>query len=398
MKDYYSVLGVKKEASDKEIKAAYRKVAKKWHPDVNSDEAATKMFQQINDAYEILGSPERRALYDAGNYDAAIDPFTQATEAELYPVGCDGCGAVSAQPRFVQYGRVFSLLLFSIRSKPCGVFCVSCASKRLFWNSLVTGMFGWLSFWGFFWTIEVIFINLFGGTKNPAINAFVLGKQAAYFFSKGDPDIAIALAEDSISFFKKISMADPNYEMGKSGSEVAQAILRSCGQKKKRVKSRWSGWTKPSRASFLAFSLPVICWVMIIGSHGKETKSGRPSYNQAAPTNLVSPSEDVLFLGRNGSTYRLSQYDAKKAIPILNSLENLEQELDKRNQKLQQRYELIDRQRGSLYSDYDIDRFNDSVDKWNSDNQALKAEFNSFNIQVERYYNDIERLGILVNR
>jgi len=259
-------------------------------------------------------------------------------------------------------------------------------------------MFGWLNLWGFFWTIEVIFINLFGGTKNPALNAFVLGKQAAYFFSKGDSDIAIALAEDSICFFKKISMTDPNYEMGKSGSEVAHAILHSSGKKKRMVKSRWSGWTKPSRASFLAFSLPVICGIMIFGSHDKETKTLRPSYNSTTPSNLVSPSKDVLFLGRNGSTYRLSQYAAKEAIPILNSLENLEQELDKRNHRLQQKYKLIESQRDSLYSDYDFDRFNDSVEKWNSDNQSLEAEFDSFNMRVERYYNDIERLGILVNR
>ena len=67
-KDYYSVLGVKREATEKEIKSAYRQLAKKWHPDVNSDPNATKVFQGIKDAFEVLGSPERKALYDSGNY------------------------------------------------------------------------------------------------------------------------------------------------------------------------------------------------------------------------------------------------------------------------------------------------------------------------------------------
>ncbi len=63
--DYYSILGVSKTASADEIKKAYRKLARKYHPDINpDDEEAKKKFQQINEANEVLSDPEKRKKYD----------------------------------------------------------------------------------------------------------------------------------------------------------------------------------------------------------------------------------------------------------------------------------------------------------------------------------------------
>jgi len=64
-KDYYSSLGVAKTATQKEIKAAYRKLARKHHPDVNQgDKSAEARFKEINEAHEVLGDPEKRRKYD----------------------------------------------------------------------------------------------------------------------------------------------------------------------------------------------------------------------------------------------------------------------------------------------------------------------------------------------
>ena len=67
MKDYYEILGVKKDSSEDEIKKAYRKLAVKYHPDKNpGDKEAEEKFKEIADAYATLSDTEKRKMYDIG--------------------------------------------------------------------------------------------------------------------------------------------------------------------------------------------------------------------------------------------------------------------------------------------------------------------------------------------
>ncbi|MDP4150656.1 MAG: J domain-containing protein [Bacteroidota bacterium] len=82
--DYYKVLGIKKDASADEIKNAYRKLARKLHPDLNpNDKEANRKFQQINEANEVLSDPEKRKKYDQYGKDwQHADAFEKARQSQ----------------------------------------------------------------------------------------------------------------------------------------------------------------------------------------------------------------------------------------------------------------------------------------------------------------------------
>jgi molecular chaperone DnaJ len=89
-KDYYEILGVPRSANEKELKAAYRKLARKYHPDVNpGDKSAEEKFKEVSGAFAVLSDPEKRAKYDRGGHDAfepGFDPF-QGTTIDFQDLG-----------------------------------------------------------------------------------------------------------------------------------------------------------------------------------------------------------------------------------------------------------------------------------------------------------------------
>ncbi|NOT93684.1 MAG: DnaJ domain-containing protein [Ferruginibacter sp.] len=93
--DYYKILGIDKNASDEEIKKAYRKLARKLHPDLNpNDKDAHQKFQQINEANEVLSDPEKRKKYDQYGKDwQHADQFEQQRKSQ-------GQSRQSAGPQF----------------------------------------------------------------------------------------------------------------------------------------------------------------------------------------------------------------------------------------------------------------------------------------------------------
>jgi molecular chaperone DnaJ len=76
-RDYYEVLGISKTASDEEVKKAYRKLAKKYHPDVSTEQNAEAKFKEVQEAYDVLSDPTKRGQYDQFGHQAANAGFGQ---------------------------------------------------------------------------------------------------------------------------------------------------------------------------------------------------------------------------------------------------------------------------------------------------------------------------------
>lgn len=103
MKDYYQTLGVSRSASDDEIKKAFRKLARKYHPDVNSAPDAADKFKEIQEAYEVLQDPQKRAIFERGG-----DPMGNSG-------GFGGFGGFSGEP--FDLGDIFSMFTGGGRSR-----------------------------------------------------------------------------------------------------------------------------------------------------------------------------------------------------------------------------------------------------------------------------------------
>ena len=107
VKDYYGVLGVAKNANQKDIKKAYYQLAKKYHPDTNKDDpTAMRKFQEVSEAYEVLSDDEKRANYDnfggaagGGAGESLLHLSQPEPESGLLPTSADASIEGSFQPR-----------------------------------------------------------------------------------------------------------------------------------------------------------------------------------------------------------------------------------------------------------------------------------------------------------
>jgi hypothetical protein len=192
-KGYYARLGIAPSATASEIKAAYRRLVKNLHPDINRDGSAKGRFQAINEAYSVLSDADLRAAYDALQYTS---PDRQKPDADLEPICCSHCGKVTAQPRSAVFYMVISVVLLTIRTPMQGIFCSACARRTALRATLISTFFGWWGVpWGPIWTIASIYRNAMGGRCSRDVNDKLLWYNALAFLSKGKLAISYALAK-----------------------------------------------------------------------------------------------------------------------------------------------------------------------------------------------------------
>jgi hypothetical protein len=261
---YYAVLGVHQSATSDEVKKAFKAKAQQFHPDRNPAPEATREFQFINEAYQVLGNSQERANYDAQSYGTPeADAAPAARNAD--PVVCSSCQRVTAQPRYVIYRHVISAVFVTWRAAQQGIFCSQCGAKHAYRASGKTWLLGWWGIpWGPIYSAQAIFSNMFGGERPPLNNFRILGWQAIYFANAGRFDLARAIAHDALAYAKKIpereKMHDPQMTrvMGVLTNMLADAGTHD------RVPVLKDLWGVGSKAFRLQLGAVVVLAVLII--------------------------------------------------------------------------------------------------------------------------------------
>lgn len=188
--NYYEILGVSRNATQEEIKVAFRRLAREYHPDVNPSPYAEERFKKINEAYNVLKDPSKRREYDnlldlqEISRRAQIEDETPYYHPPAVPhIACSKCGAHNPSLRGSVFFIVISWFVVTYKIPRVDILCEKCRLKRGLLYNFITIFLGWWGFpWGFIYTIYALIVNLFGGEK-PARNNDLLLLLLAYDFT-----------------------------------------------------------------------------------------------------------------------------------------------------------------------------------------------------------------------
>ena len=189
MSSYYDILGVNRNAATQEIKGAYRKLIKHYHPDKNiTDSEAHRKAQIINEAYSTLKDPAKRAEYDKylsmqedsyeyedRNTYAKESDETEAHGSDIPHYCCEKCGKQDSSLRITVFLWVVSVIFVTYKRGFAHILCATCRIKYSLLLNIATLFLGWWGFpWGPVYSLEALFTNLSSGKDSPENNAILL--------------------------------------------------------------------------------------------------------------------------------------------------------------------------------------------------------------------------------
>lgn len=192
-KGYYAVLEVAPDADQVRIRTSYRRLAKRYHPDGSDGLGEPDKIRFLNQAYDVVGDPAKRAEYDR----ASLEPEASTTnEQALEPLRCHACAKITAFPRHLVFWRVISLLVMTWSTPVQGLYCASCAKREAMRSTVITAIFGWWGLpWGPIMTVGRGFENATGGKGDRDRYESLAWYNALALLQSGQVGLAVAIAE-----------------------------------------------------------------------------------------------------------------------------------------------------------------------------------------------------------
>jgi len=293
-KGYYRLLGVKINATQEEIRNAYRKKSLEVHPDTSDSANAHKEFIELQQAYEVLKDSSKRAEYDSESVEVPKqkgqgNAKREETEEIFDPIRCSVCNCVSAQPRYVVFWETISFLK-TIRNPVQGIMCTKCAGKQAYLATKKSLIFGWWGIWGLVFTPIAVAGNMSGGEKPAENNGRILLHQSWYFAKQGKLDLAYFIAIDAAGFLQESSTKDKETLLSICNSIIDECKPYAIG------KSLEGAWDRPlpeTSRQWKAVGVCAVAWVAGLGmlsnyseEQTRKATEGAPeySYQQTTPS------------------------------------------------------------------------------------------------------------------
>ena len=238
-------------------------------------------FQTLNEAYEALSDPVARAHYDGLGFEAPKQPVR---ESKLDPIRCLRCNKITAQPRYLIFWQVVSVLALTVRTPIQGIFCASCARRAALRATTVSAFLGWWGVpWGPIYTIGSVVKNAFCGESPPGSEDKLLWYNALAFLSHGNQRLSLGVA-------KRVT-ASSNRELADNASRLSKELeATGLKQSSSTLKNPWNayGISTIGQLGILSF-LPALIAVAVL----QDTRQGQTTGYSTPPSYVSAPASNL---------------------------------------------------------------------------------------------------------
>jgi len=286
---YYELLGVKPSATQAEIRAAFRALILKHHPDRNPDPGAAEYTRVLNEAHTVLADERTRQLYDewlkasagSSSGETTAEPGQESGAPPIPDFCCSRCGVKDSSLRLVAMYYVTSFLVVTYKRAASGIWCQRCKACEAAKWTFLSALLGWWGFpWGPIYTLQALFINAMGGLQPASNNAALLRTVAYQLYTRGEGDEAASALRQSLQL-----------EAHAEASEFLKYLEQNGAVSRPKSHSFWRVANAAPSGLVIALAALII-FVLSTQPSGYRAEYAPPQNLATAPEKLRSPAEE----------------------------------------------------------------------------------------------------------